>query len=184
MRVQIQESQTNVDPCRSGSETPISRLRSAFRVQSRIRIQMLELHSNFEPPRRVRNIGQRRQHKSKTSVWLIHSFEFRAQISKLLRSPKNDSKEPIPPACVACASILKLLRSPGIHSKKSIPPANVAWRAGTTTLFLLGSPPPCIQCCGSGMFIPDPGSDFFPSRNPEPGSELSPSRIPDPHQRI
>jgi hypothetical protein len=29
------------------------------------------------------------------------------------------------------------------------------------------------QCCGSGMFIPDP--TFF-----HPGSELSPSRIPDP----
>jgi hypothetical protein len=29
-----------------------------------------------------------------------------------------------------------------------------------------------IQCCGSGMFIPDPGSYFFPSR------------IPDPRQRI
>ncbi len=31
------------------------------------------------------------------------------------------------------------------------------------------------QCCGSGMFIPDPGSDFFPSRIrtvsiPDPGS--------------
>jgi hypothetical protein len=24
------------------------------------------------------------------------------------------------------------------------------------------------QCCGSGMFIPDPGSDFFPSRIPDP----------------
>jgi hypothetical protein len=34
---------------------------------------------------------------------------------------------------------LKLLRSPGIDSKKSIPSAYVAWRAGTTALFLLGS---------------------------------------------
>jgi hypothetical protein len=33
----------------------------------------------------------------------------------------------------------KLLRSPGVNSKESIPPACVAWRAGTTTLFLLGS---------------------------------------------
>jgi hypothetical protein len=24
------------------------------------------------------------------------------------------------------------------------------------------------QCCGSGMFISDPGSDFFPSRIPDP----------------
>jgi hypothetical protein len=33
----------------------------------------------------------------------------------------------------------------------------------------------CQQCGGSGMFIPDPGSDFFPSRIrtvsiPDPGS--------------
>jgi hypothetical protein len=47
--------------------------------------------------------------------------------------------------------------------------------------------PWCIsinQCCGSRMFISDPGSDFFSI--PDPGSELSPSRIPDPHphQRI
>jgi hypothetical protein len=32
--------------------------------------------------------------------------------------------------------IFKLLRIPGIDSKESIPPA---WRAGVTTLFLLGS---------------------------------------------
>jgi hypothetical protein len=32
------------------------------------------------------------------------------------------------------------------------------------------------QCCGSGMFIPDPGSRFLPI--PDPGS-----RIPDPKQQ-
>jgi hypothetical protein len=32
-----------------------------------------------------------------------------------------------------------LLRIPRIDSMESIPPAYVAWRAGTTTLFLLGS---------------------------------------------
>jgi hypothetical protein len=37
-----------------------------------------------------------------------------------------------------------------------------------------------IQCCGSGMFIPDPGSDFFPSRIQDPGSQLFTSRIPYP----
>ncbi len=37
------------------------------------------------------------------------------------------------------ARIFKLLRSPRIDSKESIPLACVAWRAGTTTLFLLGS---------------------------------------------
>jgi hypothetical protein len=34
------------------------------------------------------------------------------------------------------ARILKLLRSPRIDSKESIPPAFAAWRAGTTTRFL------------------------------------------------
>jgi hypothetical protein len=37
------------------------------------------------------------------------------------------------------ARIFKLLSSPRIDSKESIQPAYVAWRAGTTTLFLLGS---------------------------------------------
>jgi hypothetical protein len=40
--------------------------------------------------------------------------------------------------------IFKLLRIQGIESKESIPPAYVAWRAGTTTLFLLGSELPLI----------------------------------------
>ncbi len=35
--------------------------------------------------------------------------------------------------------ILPLLRSPEIDSKEVIPRAYVAWRAGTTTLFLPGS---------------------------------------------
>ena len=35
------------------------------------------------------------------------------------------------------AIIFKRLWSPGIDSKESIPPAYVAWRAGTTTLFLV-----------------------------------------------
>ncbi len=34
--------------------------------------------------------------------------------------------------------IFKLLRSPRIDSKETIPPGCVALRAGTTTLFLLG----------------------------------------------
>jgi len=28
------------------------------------------------------------------------------------------------------------------------------------------------QCCGSGMFMPDPGSEFFPSRIPDPPQEF------------
>jgi len=37
------------------------------------------------------------------------------------------------------------------------------------------------QCCGSRMFIPDYGSDFFPSRIPDPNC---PSQILDPRQRV
>jgi hypothetical protein len=37
------------------------------------------------------------------------------------------------------ARIFKLFRSPRLDSNESIPPAYVGWRAGTTTLFLLGS---------------------------------------------
>jgi hypothetical protein len=58
--------------------------------------------------------------EAKTSVrifWVKVIFlilSFLSQIFKLLRGPRIDSKEPIPPGCVA-------------------------WRAGKTTLFLLGS---------------------------------------------
>ncbi len=40
---------------------------------------------------------------------------------------------------VSRARIFKLLSSPRIDSKEPIPPGCVAWWAGTTTLFLLGS---------------------------------------------
>ncbi len=42
------------------------------------------------------------------------------------------------------------------------------------------------QCCGSGMFILDPGSGFFPSRIPDSGVKKAPDpgsrvkKIPDP----
>jgi len=52
---------------------------------------------------------------------------------------KKYSSFPYDSRAVSRAGILKLLRSPGIDSKESIPPAYVAWRAGTITLFLLGS---------------------------------------------
>jgi hypothetical protein len=47
--------------------------------------------------------------------------------------------------------ICKLLRSLGIDSKESIPPAYVAWRAGTTTLFLLGIDPASL-CSMAGRY--------------------------------
>ncbi len=37
-----------------------------------------------------------------------------------------------------------------------------------------------IQCCGSGMFIPDRGSEFFPSWIPDPGSKRF--LVPHPHK--
>jgi len=42
-------------------------------------------------------------------------------------------------ASTSWQGIFKLLRSPGIDFKESISSAYVAWRDGTTTLFLLGS---------------------------------------------
>jgi hypothetical protein len=41
--------------------------------------------------------------------------------------------------CESRARIFKLLRNPRIDSKESIPPAYVAWRVGSTNIFLLGS---------------------------------------------
>ncbi len=54
------------------------------------------------------------------------------------------------------ARIFKLLRSPRIDSKEPIPPGYVAWRASTKTLFLLGSSSP-IDCLKipALLFIPD-----------------------------
>ncbi len=49
--------------------------------------------------------------------------------SKLVRKSEIEAR----------ARIFKRLWSPGIDSKVWIPPAYVAWRAGTITLFLLGS---------------------------------------------
>ncbi len=48
------------------------------------------------------------------------------------------------PILAASDGIFKLVRSPGSDSMESIPPAHIAWRAGTTTLFLLVSQPPQI----------------------------------------
>ncbi len=51
------------------------------------------------------------------------------------------TQESIPslPGKTARARIFKRLWSPEIDSRVLIPPSSVAWRAGTITLFLLGS---------------------------------------------
>ncbi len=64
---------------------------------------------------------------------MLYIWTSRARIFKLLRSPRIDTKESIPPAYATWARIFKRLWSPGIDSKASIPPAYVAWRAGTIT---------------------------------------------------
>ncbi len=51
------------------------------------------------------------------------------------------------------ARIFKLLRGPRIDSKASIPPTYVAWRAGTTTLFL-PSPHRSFKNSSSGGLTP------------------------------
>jgi hypothetical protein len=61
-------------------------------------------------------------------------FRLKNGILKLTRSLKTDSKESIPPAYVACARIC----CRGNLAFKKIYKF-VLWRAGTTTLFLLGS---------------------------------------------
>jgi hypothetical protein len=61
------------------------------------------------------------------------SQKTRDSILKLLRSPGIDSKES------TTETVFLRIRSPEIDSKELISPAYVAWRAGTTTLFLLGS---------------------------------------------
>ncbi len=73
----------------------------------------------------------------KRAFWLVF-----AKTGSIISGTGIDSNEPLPPAYVAWwarARIFKLLRSPRIDSKEPIPPGCVDLRAGTTTLFLLGS---------------------------------------------
>jgi hypothetical protein len=58
--------------------------------------------------------------------------QYRARIFKLLSSPRIDSKEPIPPGCVAWAPVCQRLSSPGMDSEESIPQAFVAWWPSST----------------------------------------------------
>jgi hypothetical protein len=64
----------------------------------------------------------------------------RVYTKKQKNAKKPKSKQPVRSNAKIYVrdGILKLLRSPGIDSKELISPVYVAWRAGTTTLFLLG----------------------------------------------
>jgi hypothetical protein len=59
--------------------------------------------------------------------------------AKLSRSGSATTVRSVEEVSAIRARIFKLLRSPRIDFKESIPTAYVNWRAGTTTLFLLGS---------------------------------------------
>jgi hypothetical protein len=48
-----------------------------------------------------------------------------------------------------------------------------SWQKGNQTYKKVS----LLQCCGSGMFIPEPGSDFFSSRIPDPNCLHPGSRI-------
>jgi hypothetical protein len=59
----------------------------------------------------------------------------------------------------------------GNTRRRAGPPAN---RPASSRLDTRAWRPSCRQCCGSGMFIPDP--DFYPSRIPDPGPKNSNKR--------
>ncbi len=54
----------------------------------------------------VRLLGHGRHHPKRILTGKAHHLLSRARIFKLLRSPRIDSKEPIPPGCVACVGNL------------------------------------------------------------------------------
>ncbi len=106
---------------------------------------------------------------SSSLLCIRRGFDKNFTLGSAVQSPRIDSKEPIPPGCVARARICNRLWSPGIDFEKSIRqtmwlggpvrkiglsywPARLGidswapqtvykyglWRAGSTTLFLLG----------------------------------------------
>ncbi len=85
----------------------------------------------------IRNFGSRI--RIGTQVFFVWQ---RSEISQLKKFIFSSSRL----ETTSRGAIFKLLKNPGIDSKVSSPPACVAWRAGTTTLLLLGSLPP-IDCC-------------------------------------
>ncbi len=95
------------------------------------------LHVSREKPRRVFRHGfiEDDEKEANTRVGaaqfnqgrrLTRACHWRRVIFDAVRQPIRDG-------------VLKLLGSPGLCSKESILQAYVVWRAGTTTLFLLGS---------------------------------------------
>ncbi len=74
------------------------------------------------------------KYKKKTSGWVVQK-----QLCKKLWLFINVTYNVDEVYEAVRARIFKLLRAPRIDSKEPIPPDCVAWRAGTTTLFLLDS---------------------------------------------
>ncbi len=67
----------------------------------------------------------------------LFELDWLSSVTSAFSRPRASTVQSLPGA--PRARFLKSLWSPGIDSKKWIPPAYVAWRAGTITLFLLGS---------------------------------------------
>jgi hypothetical protein len=78
-------------------------------------------------------------HANKDSLRCPPAIESQRPNYFTFKEPRNRFQGIDSASYVARARIVKLLRSPKIDSKKPIPPGCVAWRDGTTTLFLLGS---------------------------------------------
>ncbi len=85
-----------------------------------------------------------------------------------------------------CSSLIRILtfypfRIPDLGVKKALDPGSRIRNRNTEFKATKK------QCCGSGIFIPNPGSgDFYPSRVPDPGSRIPDLgfRISDPGSRI
>jgi hypothetical protein len=75
-------------------------------------------------------------------VLVLKTFFFKVQVSPVQLNLILIILFNMAPLRLTGARIFKLLRSPRMDSKELIPPAYVAWRAGTKALFLLGSYPP------------------------------------------
>jgi hypothetical protein len=88
-------------------------------------------------------------------------YTFRAWINKLLRSPSP------PPFMFPCLNVVNFL----------LPPIRPLVICGHETVHF--EKETIVQCCGSGMFIPDPNFSL-----PDPGSKRFRIPDPNPHQRV
>ncbi len=99
---------------------------------TRILLQQTELRACFRP----RNASER--NSESILLFLLDGTEFRVVFSSV-QWFGTEFRVSFDFLFHGTGPNFKLLRSPRIDSKEPIPPGCVAWRAGTTTLFLFGS---------------------------------------------